>query len=64
MNLEQISQKHRNDLEIQVRELQNTLRKAKLYDEPIMEMLRQLEQRLSDARRKSFDSATSDYQGY
>ena len=64
MNLENVSQKQLGELERLTREIQVALRKAKLQDEPLHESLRQLEQELSEFRRKRFDSENSEYRGY
>jgi len=64
MNLEGISRKHLNELEIRVTELLVTIRKAKLQNEPLAESLKALENQLGDARRKRFDESTPEYRGY
>lgn len=64
MNLEKISRKQLNDIEIRTRELLKLLRRAKLHDEPVTELLAELEQTLADARRKRFEQENTEYQGY
>ncbi|GAB4528996.1 MAG: hypothetical protein OHK0046_48510 [Anaerolineae bacterium] len=64
LNLEHISRKHLNDLERSVQNLLDTMRKAKLRDEPLQKSLRLLEQKLGETRRERFDEANPEYQGY
>ena len=64
MNLENVSQKQLNKIEILTSELLVALRKAKLQDEPLAESLQLLEQELGDARRNRFDIANPEYRGY
>lgn len=64
MNLENIPQKHMNELELLVRELLAVMRKAKIQDDPLVESLRSLEQELGEARRARFDKANSEYHTY
>ncbi len=64
MNLENISQKHLNELEHRVRELMLTMQKAKLQNNPLMDSLRALEQELGQTRRERFDAANSEYHTY
>jgi hypothetical protein len=64
MNLETISQKQLNELEHCVRALLDTMRKAKIQNDPLAESLRSLEQELGEARRERFDSVNSEYQSY
>lgn len=64
MNLEKISRKQLNDMEIRVRELLKLMRRAKMHDEPVTELLAELEQTLADARRKRFEEENPEYQGY
>jgi hypothetical protein len=64
MNLETVSRKQLNDIEIRVRELLKLMRKAKLHDETVTQLLAEFEQTLADARRKRFEEENSEYQGY
>ena len=61
MNLETLSRKQRNDLEIHVSALLVTLRKAKLQNDPLAKSLEMLEQQLGDDRRQRFDEVNSEY---
>lgn len=62
--IEALSQKQLSELETQVINLLVTLRKAKLTNQPIALMLKELEQELGDIRRERYDAANSDYAGY
>lgn len=64
MDLESVSQKHLNELEVRVTELLLLLKKAKIQDENIIAALRQLETELGQARRDRFDGVTKEYSGY
>jgi antitoxin component of MazEF toxin-antitoxin module len=64
MDLDLIPQKQLNELEVQIRSLLVLLRKAKLQNEPVTELLQQLELTLSENRHQRFDSANSEYRGY
>lgn len=64
MNFESLSQKHRNDLEQQVRQLLVTVRRAKLENAPLIEALEALERDLEQDRRERFDAANSEYHTY
>jgi hypothetical protein len=64
MNLENISQKHRNDLEQQTRQLLVTIRRAKLENTALIEALEALELKLEQDRREMFDASNSEYQSY
>jgi hypothetical protein len=64
MDLENISEKHANELELLVKELLASMRKAKLHQEPLVEELRLFEQELGDIRRKRFDAAHPEYKSY
>jgi len=59
-----ISPKQASEIEQQVSKLLNTLRKAKLFDEPIYMSLQELEQELGEIRRSRFDADHSEYSGY
>lgn len=64
MKLDTISPKQASEIEQQVSRLLNTLRKAKLFDEPIYLLLQELEQELGEIRRRRFDADNSEYSGY
>lgn len=64
MNLENISEKHINEVELRIKELLLAMRKAKIQPEALMESLRQLEQELGNLRRQRFDAKNSEYSGY
>jgi hypothetical protein len=64
MNFETVSQKHINEIERLVRELQVAMRKAKLQNEPLVETLRLFEFELGELRRTRFDDANPKYQTY
>ncbi len=64
MNLETVSQKHVNELEILVKELLIAMRKAKLEKEPLGEYLRRFDQELGDVRRERFDGMHPEYKVY
>jgi hypothetical protein len=64
MDLENVSQKHLNELELSLRELLILMRKAKLHNEPLAESLHLLELEIGNIRRSRFDEANSKYNGY
>lgn len=64
MNLEPVSPKHLNELELMVRELLTTMRKANLQNEPIAKSLYEFEVEISRVRRARFDAANPEYSGY
>ena len=64
MNLENLSQKQLNELERRVSELLNTMRKARLQNDPLIEALKLLEHELGETRRERFDAANSEYHTY
>lgn len=64
MNLESISDKHLQEVERLAGELLNVLRQAKLYDESLVDALRQLQLEAGDVRRARYDAAASQYDGY
>ena len=64
MNLENISQKQRNDLETQVGQLMVTLRRTKLENAPLLEALQQADQELQQYRRERFDVTDSEFGSY
>ena len=64
MNLENLSRKQLNDLELQSRQLIETMRKARLQDDPLFESLDMLTQKLERMRHEQFDEANSEYHTY
>lgn len=64
MNLELVSPKHVNELELKIGELLALMRKAKVQPEPLSEQLRLLEQELGKIRRERFDATNSEYNSY
>jgi flagellar biosynthesis/type III secretory pathway chaperone len=64
MNLEPVSQKHLNELELHIRELLLLMRKANLHNEPIAKALYQFEVEVGQVRRDRFDAANPEYSGY
>lgn len=64
MNLEGVSQKHRNDLEQQTGQLMVTLRRIKLENTPLIEALQQLALELELLRRERFDLTDSEFGSY
>lgn len=61
MNLETVSSKHINELEILVKELLAAMRKANLEKDSLGENLRQFNQELEDTRRQRFDNQHPEY---
>ncbi len=64
MNLEAVSDKDLHELERLAKELLDVIRKAKLQDQPIVELLRQLEAQAGEARRQRFDGVNPEFRGY
>lgn len=64
MDMEQISDKHLHDMERISRELIDVLRRAKLQDTPLMEMLLDLERDAGKLRRERFDADNTEYMGF
>jgi hypothetical protein len=64
MDLENVSIKQANELELLVKELLASMRKAKLNHRPLVEELQLFEQELGDTRRKRFDTAHPEYKSY
>jgi len=64
VNLENVSPKHLNDLELMIRDLLALMRKANLHNEPIAASLYQLELEVGQVRRDRFDTANPEYRGY
>ncbi len=64
MTIDSLSPKQASEIEQQVSRLLNTLRKAKLFDEPVYTSLQELEQQLGEIRRRRFDEDNTEYSGY
>ncbi len=64
MNLDTVSDKHLHELERLTKEILDIMKKAKLLDSPITEMLRSLESSAEKARRTRFDAVNPEFQGY
>ncbi|MEO8606776.1 MAG: hypothetical protein ABI690_02765 [Chloroflexota bacterium] len=64
MNLETVSDKHLHELERLAKELLETMRRAKLLDSPLTELLRGLESEAEKARRERFDEVNPEFKGY
>ena len=64
MNLETVSDKHLHELERLAKELLETMRRAKLLDLPLTELLRALESEAEKARRERFDEVNPEFRGY
>ena len=64
MNFDTVSDKQLHELERLTKELLEVMRKAKLLDQPLTEMLRQLESHAEKARRERFDEVNPEFRGY
>ena len=64
MDLENLSDKHLQELERLSRELLTIMRKTTLKDDPLVEQLYQLERKAGDMRRERYDSSNPEYSGY
>jgi hypothetical protein len=64
MNLEAVSDKDLHELERLTVELLKVMRKAKLQDQPLIELLRLLEQETGKVRRERFDDVNPEFRGY
>ena len=64
MNLEAVSDKHLQEMERLAGELLLVMRQAKLQGEPLAEYLNALKLETGEARRKRFDTADREYNGY
>jgi hypothetical protein len=64
MNLETVSDKHLHELERLAKELLEIMRRAKVLDQPLTEMLRSLESQAEKARRERFDEVNPEFKGY
>lgn len=61
MASEMLTVKQLHELEQKVQELLLMLKKMKMHHEPAVEALRQLEEKLAQARRERFDASNSEY---
>ena len=64
MNFDEVSDKHLHEVERLAKELLEVMRRAKLQDQPITELLRQLESQAEKARRERFDEVNPEFKGY
>ena len=64
MNLELVSDKHLHEIERLTTELLLVMRKAKLQEESLYELLKALETETGNARRERFDTVNPEYRGY
>jgi len=64
MNLDTVSDKHLHELERLTKELLEIMRRAKLLNSPLTEMLRLLESQAEHARRERFDEVNPEFRGY
>jgi hypothetical protein len=64
MNLNEVSDKHLHELERLTKELLEVMRRAKLLDQPVTELLRHMETEAETARRMRFDQVNPEYRGY
>jgi hypothetical protein len=64
MNFDEVSDKHLHELERLTKELLEVMRKAKLLDQPLTELLRELESQAEKARRERFDELNPQFRGY
>ncbi len=64
MNLDLVSDKHLHEIERLTTELLLVMRKAKLQDEELYELLKALETVTGNARRERFDAVNPEYRGY
>jgi hypothetical protein len=64
MNLETLPDKHLHELERLTKELLEVMRRAKLLDQPLTELLRKVESEAEKARRERFDEVNPQFRGY
>jgi hypothetical protein len=64
MNFDAVSDKDLHELERLTVELLKVMRKAKLQDQPLVELLRLLEQETGKVRRERFDAVNPEFRGY
>ncbi len=64
MNLDTISDKHLHEIERLTTELLETIRKAKVVEPPLIEMLRALKAQAEHLRRERYDAVNPEFRGY
>jgi len=64
MDFNEVSDKNLHELERLSKELLESMRKAKLLDHPLTEMLRELQSQTEAARRERFDEINPQFKGY
>lgn len=64
MELDSVSEKHRNELEQQIKQMLKLMRTAKMHDRPIYVALQELELELGEMRRTRFDQSDSEFGNY
>ncbi|MCC6612733.1 MAG: hypothetical protein IT320_04595 [Anaerolineae bacterium] len=64
MKIDSLSQHQLNELELKLKDLLAVLRKAKLYEDPLVEELRALELEVAELRRQRFDVSNPEYRGF
>lgn len=64
MNFDTVSTKHLHELERLTKELLAAMRKAKVHDQPLAELLREFEAQAEKARRERFDDTNPEFRGY
>jgi hypothetical protein len=64
MDLEGLTNKQLSELERLANELETAMRKAKLHEEPLFELLQGLKIKTSELRRARYDATNSEYHGY
>jgi hypothetical protein len=64
MELDSVSEKHRNELEQQITQMLKLMRTIKIHESPIYADLQALEQELGEARRKHFDKGDAEFGNY
>lgn len=64
MDLETVLDKDLHELERLAKELLDVIRKTKLEEPALTEMLRQLETKAGEIRRQRFDGDNSEFRGY
>jgi hypothetical protein len=64
MNLDTISDKHLHEIERLTTELLETIRKAKVAEPQLIEMLRTLKAQAEQLRRQRYDAVNPEFRGY
>jgi hypothetical protein len=64
MNLDMATDKQLHELERLAKELSEVMRRAKLLDEPLRELLHRLETQAGETRRQRYDQANPQFRGY